>query len=115
MKMYEYLGKFNEQNDGAKTVIHESSRKKADDGNDDAEDDGGHDARRHDGHDAFDDAEDDGILFGRRKPSGKAAGIHEFMPARMEDCMSDMGDEDRKNLLGFCRGMLDKMEKKFSS
>ena len=45
----------------------------------------------------------------------KAENIHEFMPAMMEDCMSGMDEEERKNMLSFCRGMLDKMEKKFSS
>jgi len=55
------------------------------------------------------------FFLGGENPQEKAEGIHEFMPAMMEDCMSDMADEDRKNLLGFCRGMLDNMEKKFSS
>lgn len=45
----------------------------------------------------------------------KMEGIHEFMPAMMEDCLSRMNEDDRKNMFTFCRGMLDEMEIKFSS
>ena len=47
-------------------------------------------------------------------PKEKSEGNHEYMPIMMEDCMSEMSEEERKNVLGFCRGMLDKVEKKFS-
>jgi len=54
-------------------------------------------------------------FMGGEDSKEKAENIHEFMPAMMEDCMSGMDEEERKNMLSFCRGMLDKMEKKFSS
>jgi hypothetical protein len=54
-------------------------------------------------------------FMGGEDSKEKAENIHEFMPAMMEDCMSEMDEEERKNMLSFCRGMLDKMEKKFSS
>ncbi len=39
--------------------------------------------------------------------------MHEMMPKMMDHCMSSFSDEDRRNMLGFCRGMLDEMEEKY--
>jgi len=55
------------------------------------------------------------FFLGGEDPKGKMEGIHEFMPTMMEDCLSGMNEEERKNMFNFCRGMLDEMEKKFSS
>ena len=54
-------------------------------------------------------------FMGGEDSKEKAENIHEFMSAMMEDCMSGMDEKERKNMLSFCRGILDKMEQKFSS
>lgn len=53
-------------------------------------------------------------FLGGEDSNKKMGRIHEFMPAMMEDCLSGMKEEERKKMFGYCRNMLDEMEKKFS-
>ncbi len=45
-------------------------------------------------------------------PEEMMKNMHKMMPEMMDNCMSSFGEEDRKNMLTFCRGMLDDMEEK---
>ncbi len=39
--------------------------------------------------------------------------MHEMMPRMMENCLTPMSEEQRRNMLTFCRKMLGEMEEKF--
>lgn len=39
--------------------------------------------------------------------------MHDMMPVMMEQCFSQMTDEERKRMFSFCHTMLGEMEKKF--
>ena len=39
--------------------------------------------------------------------------MHEMMPKMMDSCFSMMDGEQRRGMLGMCRGMLDQMEAKY--
>lgn len=39
--------------------------------------------------------------------------MHKMMPNMMNNCFSSMNESERREMLTFCRGMLDKMEKKY--
>ena len=39
--------------------------------------------------------------------------MHEVAPKMMETCMESMKNDERREMLSFCRGMLDSLEKRF--
>jgi len=39
--------------------------------------------------------------------------MHEMMPRMMENCLTPMSEEQRRNMLTFCRKMLGEMEERF--
>ncbi len=39
--------------------------------------------------------------------------MHEMMPRMMENCLTPMSEEERQNMLTFCRKMLGEMEERF--
>ncbi len=39
--------------------------------------------------------------------------MHEVVPKMMEACMKSMKEDERREMLSFCRGMLDPMENRF--
>lgn len=51
------------------------------------------------------------------KMSGEEIGsmMHGVMPKMMESCFSKMNDEQREGMLKMCRGVLDDIDKKYSS
>jgi hypothetical protein len=51
--------------------------------------------------------------MGGGDPSKMMEGMHEMMPRMMEHCLGSMSKEERKKMVGFCRGMLDEMEEKY--
>ena len=52
-------------------------------------------------------------MMGGMKTEDMMGMMHKAMPKMMENCMASMSKEERKEMLTLCRGMLDKMEKKF--
>lgn len=52
-------------------------------------------------------------MMGEMKTEDMMGMMHKTMPKMMANCFSSMKKSERREMLTFCRGMLDKVEKKF--